>query len=84
MAVLGLSVNAQSYQVDAMLKAGAFEVLTKDKAVDELYSAIQRAIAAVQPILILQEQPSLSAESAPGVESKEKAADVIPTKEPDI
>ena len=81
MAVLGLSVNAQSYQVDAMLKAGAFEVLTKDKAVDELYSAIQRAIAAVQPILILQEQPSASAESAPGAESKEKAVDVIPTKE---
>ena len=54
-AVLGLSVNAQSYQVDAMLKAGAFEVLTKEKAIDELYGAIQRATAAVQPILILED-----------------------------
>jgi DNA-binding NarL/FixJ family response regulator len=56
-AVVGLSVNAPSYQVDAMLKAGAFEVLTKEKAVDELYSAIQKAIAAIQPIVILQESP---------------------------
>src|SRR5262245_34092189 len=35
-AVLGLSVNAPSYHVDAMLKAGAFDVMTKEKAVDEL------------------------------------------------
>jgi hypothetical protein len=35
-----------------MKQAGAFEVLSKDNAVTELYSAIQRAIAAIQPILI--------------------------------
>jgi len=63
--VVGLSVNAPSYHVDAMLKAGAFEVLTKEKAVDELYGAIQRATAAVQPILILQEAPSLPERPAP-------------------
>jgi DNA-binding NarL/FixJ family response regulator len=39
-AVLGLSVNAPTFHVDAMLKAGAFDVITKEKAVDELYSAI--------------------------------------------
>jgi DNA-binding NarL/FixJ family response regulator len=56
-AVLGLSANAPTYHVDAMMKAGAFEVITKEKAVDELYSAIQRATAAIQPILVLKEEP---------------------------
>ena len=55
-AVLGLSVNAPTYQVDAMLKAGACDVITKEKAVDELYSAIQKATASLQPILILKEE----------------------------
>jgi DNA-binding NarL/FixJ family response regulator len=63
-AVLGLSVNAPTYHVDAMLKAGAFDVITKEKAVDELYSAIQKAIAAIQPILILEEEPSAPAQAA--------------------
>jgi DNA-binding NarL/FixJ family response regulator len=56
--VVGLSVNATNYYLDAMQKAGAFEVLTKDTAVDTLYGAIQRAVAAVQPVLILEETPS--------------------------
>jgi DNA-binding NarL/FixJ family response regulator len=43
--VLGLSVTGQGYQVEAMLKAGAEKVLTKEKAVDELYDAIKRAAA---------------------------------------
>src|SRR4030095_5917372 len=43
--VLGLSVTGQGYQVEAMIKAGAEKVLTKEKAVDELYDAIQRAAA---------------------------------------
>jgi DNA-binding NarL/FixJ family response regulator len=50
--VIGLSVHLEDYQVAAMKQAGAFEVLSKDNAVTELYSAIQRAIAAIQPILI--------------------------------
>jgi len=84
MAVLGLSVNAPSYQVDAMLKAGAFEVVTKEKAVDELYSAIQRATAAIQPILILQEEPPASAEATIGDQATEtrKSLDVSPVKDP--
>jgi len=63
MAVVGLSVNAPSYHVDAMLKAGAFEVLTKEKAVDELYGAIQRATAAIQPVLVLQDPSQAPVES---------------------
>jgi DNA-binding NarL/FixJ family response regulator len=81
-AVVGLSVNAPSYQVDAMLNAGAFEVVTKEKAVDELYSAIQRATAAIQPILILQEE---TAPAKPPIDlaGMNKASDVIPVKEPE-
>jgi len=41
-----------------MQKAGAFDVLKKDSSVDDLYGAIQRAVAAVQPVLILEETPS--------------------------
>ena len=44
-AILGLSVTAQGYHVDAMIKAGAIQVLTKEKAVDELYDSIKRVAA---------------------------------------
>jgi DNA-binding NarL/FixJ family response regulator len=57
--VVGLSVNAKDYYLDAMQQAGAFEVLMKDSAVDTLYGAIQRGVAAVQPVLILEETPTL-------------------------
>ncbi len=56
--VLGLTVDARDYQVYAMQKAGAFDVLKKDSSVVDLYGAIQRAVAAVQPVLILEETPS--------------------------
>ena len=48
-AVIGLSVHPE---VDGMRQAGAFEVLSKENAVTELYCAVQRAIASIQPILI--------------------------------
>jgi len=57
-AVVGLSVNAKDYQEYTMQKSGAFEVLLKESTVDDLYGAIQRAVAAVQPVLILEETPS--------------------------
>ena len=56
-AVVGLSVNAKDYQEYTMQKSGAFEVLLKESTVDDLYGAIQRAVAAVQPVLILEETP---------------------------
>jgi DNA-binding NarL/FixJ family response regulator len=56
-AVIGLSVERKDYLVYAMQKAGAFEVITRDNAVLDLYSAIQRAVAAVQPVLIMEEAP---------------------------
>jgi DNA-binding NarL/FixJ family response regulator len=58
-AILGLSAKAKHYDIYAMQKAGAFEVLSKEQSVQELYAAIQRAVAAVQPVLIMKETPSL-------------------------
>ena len=61
-----------------MLKAGAFDVITKEKAVDELYSAIQKATAAIQPILILKEESPATAQAAEALQR----SDVLPLKEP--
>ena len=53
-AVLGLSITPHTCHLDAMHQAGAFAVLTKEKPVHDLYSEIQRSVAAIQPILILE------------------------------
>jgi DNA-binding NarL/FixJ family response regulator len=45
MTVIGLSVHAEGYYLDAMLNAGAAELLPKEKASDHLYAAIERATA---------------------------------------
>lgn len=44
MIVIGLSVNAGSDNHDAMKKAGAARLLTKEAAVEHLYSTIQEAV----------------------------------------
>jgi DNA-binding NarL/FixJ family response regulator len=54
-AVVGLSVDSKDYQIYAMEKAGAFKVLNKDSAITELYKALQEAVAAVRPILVIEE-----------------------------
>jgi DNA-binding NarL/FixJ family response regulator len=84
-AVLGLSVDLKDYQIYAMQKAGAFEVLKKDNAVADLYGAIQRAVAAVQPVLILEETPSPKQDPAES-ESLDNPAlpESMPMKEPKI
>jgi DNA-binding NarL/FixJ family response regulator len=43
-AVIGLSVNAGDDNHDAMTKAGALRLMTKEAAVEELYGAIQEAV----------------------------------------
>ena len=53
--VVGVTSMAEDYIVYAMLKAGAFEVLAKEKVPTDLYSTIQRAVASTHPILILKE-----------------------------
>ena len=46
-AVVGLTRELKDYTSYAMKKAGAFEVVDKKNAVDELYGAIQRAFAGI-------------------------------------
>ena len=85
--VVGLSADAKDYQQYAMQKSGAFEVLAKDSTVDELFGAIQRAVAAVQPVVILEETPAPNASPATSEASTERADDVPsgdPTRESPI
>lgn len=42
--IIGLSVNADGENIEAMQRAGARLPLTKEAAVDQLYSAIERAV----------------------------------------
>ena len=47
--VIGLSVHADRYYQDAMRDAGAAELLPKENATEDLYGAIQRAVALRTP-----------------------------------
>ena len=60
--VVGLSIYVKDYMEYAMRKSGAFEVLTKDSAAVKLFGAIQRAVAAIQPVVILEETPGSDVE----------------------
>ena len=42
--VIGLSVNAERENHEAMIQAGAARLITKDAVVDELYLAIQELV----------------------------------------
>ncbi len=54
-AVIGLSLEKKDYQLYAMKKAGALEVIPKESSIPEVYGAIQRAVATVQPVLVMEE-----------------------------
>ena len=83
-AVVGLSVNAKDYQEYTMQKSGAFEVLLKESTVDDLYGAIQRAVAAIQPVLILEETPSPKQSPKDSAEAgKSTATEPLSIKEPE-
>jgi DNA-binding NarL/FixJ family response regulator len=56
-AVVGLSVETKDYLVYSMLRVGASEVVHKENAAGTLYGAIQKAVAAIQPVLIMEETP---------------------------
>ena len=62
-AVIGLSVYPKEYLVYAMKKAGASEVVGKENAMDELYGAIQRAVASTKRIIF--RDSTISAELLP-------------------
>jgi DNA-binding NarL/FixJ family response regulator len=83
-AVVGLTADAPEYLRYSMLKAGAFEVVMKGQPVSELYSSIQRAVASVQPILILEEKgieasPPITKEAPPVSDVAHKPATPLPT-----
>jgi len=42
--IIGLSVHTERDYVDAMLDAGAVALLSKEKAIEDLHAAIERAI----------------------------------------
>jgi signal transduction histidine kinase/CheY-like chemotaxis protein len=44
MQIIGLSVDADDQNQDAMLKAGAYSLMTKEAAVDQLYALIYEAV----------------------------------------
>ena len=68
--VIGITFVPEEYVVYAMVKAGAYEVVTKDKAATDLYSTLQKAVASVHPILIEEEtKPLPKTASAPLDES---------------
>ena len=46
--IVGLSGNPYGYHSIALLRAGAVEVVAKEKAVEELYSSLARAAASLQ------------------------------------
>ena len=48
MTVIGLSVHTDRDYVDAMLDAGAMALLSKEKATEDLYAVIERAIGATE------------------------------------
>jgi DNA-binding NarL/FixJ family response regulator len=83
--VIGLSVDLKEYQLHAMRKAGAFDLIRKDNVVAELYGAIQRAVAATQPVLILQKTPSPKQASAESKQSDTPApTEPLSIKEPKL
>ena len=85
MAVVGLSVLTHSYHRDAMVKAGASEVIGKEQAVDELYGAIQKAATSLQPIMIIDDAPdSLNpAQTEEGVVERPPSTSVLEPKDPE-
>jgi DNA-binding NarL/FixJ family response regulator len=56
-AVIGLSVEQKDYMLYSMQRVGASEVVHKENAAGTLYGAIQKAVAAIQPVLIMEERP---------------------------
>jgi DNA-binding NarL/FixJ family response regulator len=57
-AVLGLSVHGEGHSIDAMLRAGAVAVVPKERATEELYPAIQQAMAL--PVECTRERPAVN------------------------
>jgi DNA-binding NarL/FixJ family response regulator len=74
--VVGLSDDLKEYLLYAMQTAGALKIIRKGSPVTELYKALQEAVAAVRPILVIEESPI---EKKSVEDSEEKPENVHPT-----
>jgi DNA-binding NarL/FixJ family response regulator len=80
--IIGITAEAQEYHRHAMRRAGAFDVLMKDNAVQQLYAVIQQGIAAVAVVLIQEEAPT-AMQSSDDTEDSPKASNTPPVQEPE-
>ena len=82
--IIGITAQAQDFHTDAMKRAGAFDVLIKDNAIQELYAVIQRGVAAAVPVLIQEEAP-IALQPSDDPEDSPKAASSKPSiQEPNV
>jgi DNA-binding NarL/FixJ family response regulator len=80
--IIGITAEAQEFHRHAMRRAGAFDVLMKDNAVQQLYAVIQQGIAAVALVLIQEEAPT-AMQSSDDPEDSPKASNTPPVQEPE-
>jgi hypothetical protein len=80
--IIGITAEAQEFHRHAMKRAGAFDVLMKDDAVQQLYAVIQQGIAAVAVVLIQEEAPT-AMQSSDDPEDSPKASNTPPVQEPE-
>jgi DNA-binding NarL/FixJ family response regulator len=81
--IIGITAEAQEFQRHAMKRAGAFDVLMKDDAVQQLYAVIQHGVAAVVPVLIQEEAPTAMQSSDDTEDSQKAASNTPPIEEAD-
>jgi DNA-binding NarL/FixJ family response regulator len=82
--IIGITAEAQDFHTDAMKRAGALDVLMKDNAIQQLYAAIQRGVAAVVPVLIQEETPTALQPSDDPDDSPKPASRQPSIQEPDV
>jgi DNA-binding NarL/FixJ family response regulator len=82
--IIGITGEAQDFHIDAMKRAGAFDVLMKDNAIQQLYAVIQRGVAAVVPVLIQEEAPPALQPSDDPEDSPKPASGQPSIQEPDV
>jgi DNA-binding NarL/FixJ family response regulator len=81
--IIGITAEAQEFHRHAMKRAGAFDVLMKDDAVQQLYAVIQQGVAAVIPVLIEEEAPTAMQSSDDTEDSPKALSNTPPIQEPD-
>jgi DNA-binding NarL/FixJ family response regulator len=81
--VIGLTVAAEDYVLYAMLKAGASDVLKKGNLVNDLYRAVQRAVASAHPILISEEDHAATKASTSAEAAASGKIDAVAVESPD-